>query len=291
MTTDASTEIRDFAFTRSDFSRVKGLIHSFAGIALNDSKESMVYSRLSRRLRALGMDSFSDYLTEVEAGGEEEREAFVNALTTNLTSFFRENHHFPILAARLKLWRDQTRIRIWCSASSTGEEPYSLAITAVEALGTQASRVEIVASDIDTNVLDRAAAAVYPADAIARMDPALARRHFLNGKGDKAGQVRVKPATRELVSFRRINLLDRTWPLQGPFDAIFCRNVMIYFDKPTQLQMLSKFVPLLSPGGLLFAGHSENLAHAREFFAPRGRTVYSRTLDSDLAFAPLSAAA
>jgi chemotaxis protein methyltransferase CheR len=291
MSTETNPENRDFAFSRADFARVKSLIYGFAGIALNDSKENMVYSRLSRRLRTLGMNSFAEYLSEVEAGGEEEREAFVNALTTNLTSFFRENHHFPILAGHLKHRRDQSRIRIWCSASSTGEEPYTLAITAVEALGSQASRVEIVASDIDTNVLDRAAGAVYSTDAVERMDPALVRRHFLKGTGTNAGSVRVKAATRDLVTFQRINLLDKMWPLKGPFDAIFCRNVMIYFDKPTQLQMLAKFVPLLSPGGLLFAGHSENLAHAREYFVPRGRTVYSRSLDSEAAFVPLAGAA
>jgi chemotaxis protein methyltransferase CheR len=291
MTADATLESRDFDFSRNDFARVKALIHGIAGIALNESKESMVYSRLSRRLRTLGLTSFSEYLSLVEAGDDTEQESFVNALTTNLTSFFRENHHFPILAGRLRHLRDQSRIRIWCSASSTGEEPYSLAITAVEALGSQASRVEVLASDIDTNVLERAAGAVYPDESITRMDPALVRRHFLRGKGGNAGSVRVKPATRNLVSFRRVNLLDKRWPLQGPFDVIFCRNVMIYFDKATQLEMLSKFAPLLCPGGLLFAGHSENLAHAREYFVPRGRTVYSRAVDSDAAFEPLSGVA
>jgi len=265
---------REFAFTRADFEKVKELIYRHAGIALSDSKQNMVYSRLARRLRAFKLTRFSDYLEVIEDGSGEEWQAFVNSLTTNLTSFFREHHHFPILAELLKSLADRPEIRLWCSAASTGEEPYSMAVTALEALGPKASKVRILATDIDTNVLATAQAGVYSEESLRRIDEATRRGYFLRGGRQNAGRVRVKHQVQSLVDFRQLNLLDSNWPLKRPYDAIFCRNVMIYFDRPTQRRILEKFLPLLQPHGRLFVGHSESLGYARDLFHLEGRTVY-----------------
>jgi chemotaxis protein methyltransferase CheR len=265
---------REFEFTRLDFERVRKLIHDRAGISLSTSKEEMVYSRLGRRLRALGLSSFKDYLLALEKDGAAEWEAFTNALTTNLTAFFREEHHFPILAQLLKQHRHDGPIALWCSAASTGEEPYSIAITAVEAFGRYDPPVTILATDIDTTVLAKAERGVYGMERLEKMSEQRLRRFFLRGKGPNAGQVRVRDELRALIKYRPLNLLGREWPVRGPFLAIFCRNVMIYFDKQTQYRILQRFVPLLEPDGLLFAGHSESFHHAADLFRPRGRTVY-----------------
>ncbi|MEC5396841.1 CheR family methyltransferase [Uliginosibacterium sp. H1] len=271
------TGTREFAFTPADFERVRALIHKQAGISLSPVKQDMVYSRLARRLRSKGMKTFSEYLDALEKGGDPaEREAFVNALTTNLTSFFREAHHFDILNTHLRGIAEKRPIKIWCCAASTGEEPYSLAITACEAFGGLTPPVQITASDLDTNVLAHGQRAVYGMDRVERLEQDRLQRYFLRGTGEQDGFVRVRPELQRLVNFRQINLLDKSYPVQGPFDAIFCRNVMIYFDKPTQYQILEKFVPLLRPEGLLFAGHSENFIHAANLFRSMGRTVYAR---------------
>ncbi len=209
----------------------------------------------------------------LESGrGADEWEAFINALTTNLTAFFREAHHFPILAEHMRKMKGL--LTVWCSASSTGEEPYSIAMTLCEAFGTLSPPVTIVATDIDTNVLETAANGVYAIDRLDKMPKDRAKRFFLKGKGERAGLVRVRPELRQLVSFKQLNLLGNDWPIAGPFDAIFCRNVMIYFDKPTQGKILSRFAPLMKPQGLLFAGHSENFLYASDAFRLRGKTVY-----------------
>ena len=269
---------RDFTFTARDFDRVRQLIHARAGIALSDSKRDMVYSRLGRRLRALNLESFKDYLDQLEARGtDDEWQAFTNALTTNLTSFFRESHHFDILKDFLKTRGRHTPAKIWCSAASTGEEPYSLAITACEAYDTLTPPVKILATDIDTNVLETAEAGIYADERIEKLPEAMKRKYFRRGAGANAGRVRVIDELRELITFRPLNLLDARYPMKGPFDALFCRNVMIYFDKPTQRDILSKMAPLLSPDGLFFAGHSESFFHATDIVTSIGRTVYRRT--------------
>jgi chemotaxis protein methyltransferase CheR len=266
--------VKEFNFTKSDFERVRALIYQRAGISLADSKQEMVYSRLARRLRATGIVSFDRYLDDLEAGRlGEEWESFTNALTTNLTSFFREAHHFPLLAEHVKKLRDHP-IQIWCSAASTGEEPYSIAMTVCEAFNTLTPPVQIIATDIDTNVLATGANGVYGIDRIEKMEPERAKRFFLRGKGDQDGMVRVRPELRQLVTFKQLNLLGDGWPLKGPFDVIFCRNVMIYFDKATQRKILSRFVPLMKPDALLFAGHSENFLYVSESLKLRGKTVY-----------------
>ncbi len=268
---------REFHFTSADFDVVRKLIYDHAGISLAPIKQDMVYSRLARRLRALQLETFQDYLNYLQSGQDEgEWETFVNSLTTNLTSFFREAHHFDILEKHLQAQKHRP-LRIWCSAASTGEEPYSLAITACEAFDSYTPPVEIVASDIDTNVLATAQKGVYPIERVSKMDPARLRRFFLKGTGAQAGYVRIRPELQKLLSFTRINLLDAKLGVQGPFDALFCRNVMIYFDKPTQYGILKKFVPLLRMEGLLFAGHSESFLHAADLFHSLGRTVYERS--------------
>jgi chemotaxis protein methyltransferase CheR len=268
---------KEFDFTRADFERVRGLIYQRAGISLADSKQEMVYSRLARRLRANGIASFASYLDALEAGRmPAEWESFTNALTTNLTSFFREAHHFPLLAehALKARTRHGGPLTIWCSASSTGEEPYSIAMTVCEAFDTLTPPVQIIATDIDTNVLATASAGVYPSERIDKMEQARLRRFFLKGKGAQEGLVRVRPELRQLITFRQLNLLADGWDLKGPFDAIFCRNVMIYFDKATQRKILSRFVPLMKPDALLFAGHSENFLYVSDALRLRGKTVY-----------------
>jgi chemotaxis protein methyltransferase CheR len=264
---------KEFEFTARDFERVRALIHQRAGIALAESKQEMVYSRLARRLRATGIDSFANYLDQLERGGDSsEWEAFTNALTTNLTSFFREAHHFPILAEHLK--KAKQPIEIWCSAASTGEEPYSIAMTACEAFNTLTPPVKIIATDIDTNVLNTGANGVYAIDRLDKMAPERAKRFFLRGKGTQEGLVRVRPELRQLITFKQVNLLANDWGISGPFDVIFCRNVMIYFDKPTQGKILDRFAPMMKPDALLFAGHSENFLYVCDAFKLRGKTVY-----------------
>ncbi|GAB3736070.1 chemotaxis protein CheR [Luteimonas pelagia] len=269
----ATRTVREFAFDDRDFARVTAMIRARAGIHLGEHKRDMAYSRLSRRLRALAMDRFDEYLDLVESGDPDEHQEFVNALTTNLTAFFREAHHFDALADHLRA-AGRGPHTLWCCAASTGEEPWSLAITACEAFGTTAPPVRILASDIDTAVLETAARGVYPVDRIADLSPERRHRYFQRGTGPNAGLCRVKPALRSLVSFRPINLLGGDPGLRGGFAAVFCRNVMIYFDKPTQHEVLRRIVPLLAPGGLLFAGHSESFNHALDVVAPCGRTTY-----------------
>lgn len=272
------SRLRDFEFSDKDFQRVRKLIYGLAGISLSEAKRDMVYSRLARRLRHLGLDDFEDYLELVDAGDAAEIEAFTNALTTNLTSFFREDHHFPIFADHLLRSGGARPQTVWCSASSTGEEPYSIAITAVEAFGSFDPPVRILASDVDTNVLATAQAGIYTEDRVEKLDPERLKRFFKRGSGANAGKVRVREELRRLITFRRINLLEGDWPVRGPLDVIFCRNVMIYFDKPTQLSILERYAPLLREDGLLFAGHSESFHNASHLFRLRGKTVYSRVI-------------
>jgi chemotaxis protein methyltransferase CheR len=257
---------REFEFTQGDFRRVCELIRAHAGIALAESKYEMVYTRLVRRLRALGLPRFSDYLDRLERDGGEEWEHFTNSLTTNLTSFFREPHHFA------------RPLRIWCCAASTGEEPWSLAIAACEAFDTLSPPVSILASDVDTNVLATAQQGVYEMDRVTHLSQVQLQRFFQRGTGSNEGLVRINPKLHELMHFRQLNLLDDGWPGLGPFDAIFCRNVMIYFDKPTQYRVLQNLMPLLEADGLLFAGHSESFFHAADLVRLREHTVYERVL-------------
>ncbi|CAG1012538.1 Chemotaxis protein methyltransferase [Burkholderiaceae bacterium] len=267
---------QEFSFGAADFERVRQLIYQRAGISLHAGKQAMVYSRLSRRLRETGHRTFASYLQWLEhpngAAGDQEWQEFVNCLTTNLTSFFREEHHFHELARELKA-RGTRPLRIWCNAASTGEEPYSIAMTVAEA-GAQ-SCTSILASDIDTKVLATATRGVYAAEARG-LTPQRLRAHFLRGKGANAGFIRVKPELARMIDFRTHNLMDLNWSLGDAFDIVFCRNVMIYFDATTQRRVLERIHRVMKPGGLLYVGHSENFSEARELFRLRGKTIYER---------------
>ncbi|MFZ4700208.1 MAG: CheR family methyltransferase [Candidatus Methylumidiphilus sp.] len=264
---------QEFRFTEKDFRSIQQLIYAHAGIALGESKRNLVYSRISRRLRNHGLTRFSDYLALLESN-EDECQPFINSLTTNLTSFFREQHHFPILAEHIRKLDTKKAIHLWCSAASTGEETYSMAMTVIDLFGTYTPPVRIMATDIDTQVLETARTGVYGAERVGHLTSSQLKRFFLRGSGSNEGFVKVRPELQDMVKFQQLNLMDEQWPLKGPFDAIFCRNVMIYFDKMTQKRILDRFVHLMEPRGLLFAGHSENFQSVSNAFKPCGRTVY-----------------
>lgn len=266
---------REFVWTDADFSRVQSLIYQRAGINLHDGKHAMVYSRLSRRLRETGHTSFRDYLGWLETHDGPEWQEFVNALTTNLTAFFREQHHFEIFAAHLKSRPVGSPWKVWCNAASTGEEPYSIVMTAFETLGNNA-QFKLTASDIDSKVLASAAQGVYRLDNLKGLTQERLQRFFMRGKDSNAGLIRVKPELRKAIEFLSVNLIRDDWPFKEPFDVVFCRNVMIYFDAPTQRKVLERIHRVLKPGGMLFVGHAENFSESRDLFTLRGKTVYER---------------
>jgi len=257
-----------------DFGTIRRIIADYAGIKLSPQKRNMVYNRLLRRLRARGLSSFGDYLELVQREGSDEREAFVNALTTNLTAFFREPHHFDLLLAhaRQRAGKRGAPLRCWSSACSTGEEAWSIAMVLREA----ECAGEVLGTDIDTDVLNTAQAGVYRSERAAALAPERLRRHFLRGTGDNDGLVSVRPELRSLVRFGQLNLQSPAWPALERFDVIFCRNVVIYFDREYQKKLLSRFADLLVPGGLLMVGHSESFPAAHPGFRSCGRTAYER---------------
>jgi chemotaxis protein methyltransferase CheR len=269
----------EFAFSADDFARIQRSIYRLAGIVLAAGKLDFAYGRLVRRVRAKGVPSFQAYLDAIDAGDAAERDLFINALTTNHTAFFREPHHFTLLTEQLRQARQsspQASLRIWCAASSTGEEVWSLAVTACEAFDSLTPPVTILASDIDSHALKVAADGVYAAARVALPPPRLAKFFVSDATRQTVG---VRPELKALVRFARINLLDGRWPVNGllgeQVEAIFCRNVMIYFDRQTQYAILKKFQPLLGREGRLYAGHSEIFTHAADLFSPLGRTVYA----------------
>ncbi len=259
--------------TDRDFARVRQLIQEYAGISLSEQKRNMVYNRLRRRLRIHGEVAFAPYLDRVQAADSGEREAFVNALTTNLTSFFREPHHFDLLAARARAQPAHgSAMRIWSAGCSTGEEAWSAAMVMREA----AVRAEILATDIDSEVLRTAQAGVYAAERVQSVTPERLRRHFLRGVGANDGFVSVRPELRTMVSFAQVNLQALSWPVGSRFDVILCRNVVIYFDREMQQRLAERFAVLLAPGGLLLVGHAESFPATNPAFRSCGRTAYER---------------
>ena len=251
------------ALSDAHFRRISQLIYQRAGIVLADHKRDMVYNRLVRRLRSLGLTDFGHYLNLLESNQHSgEWQAFINSLTTNLTAFFREAHHFPLLADHAR--RRSGEYRVWSAAASTGEEPYSIAMTLADTLGTVPGRWKVFASDIDTEVLEKARSGIYRHEELKNLTPQQLQRYFMLAN---------------YVDFAPLNLLAKQYTVPGPFDAIFCRNVMIYFDQTTQQEILRRFVPLLKPDGLLFAGHSENFSHLERRFTLRGQTVYALSKD------------
>ncbi len=275
MNSSAGMQGREFAWTNADFDRVQSMIYKRAGISLHDGKHAMVYSRLSRRLRETGHQSFRDYLSWLESAEGPEWQEFVNALTTNLTSFFREHHHFEIFAELLKSKPAGTPWRVWCSAASTGEEPYSIVMTAMESLG-QNPKFFLTASDIDSKVLASAAQGVYRLEGMKGIDQGKMQRFFQRGKGGNEGMVRVKPELVQFIEFLIVNLIRDDWPFKDAFDVVFCRNVMIYFDAETQRKVLERIYKVMKPGALLFVGHAENFSDSRDLFLLKGKTVYER---------------
>lgn len=271
----AGIQGREFMWTDADFDRVQTLIYQRAGISLHDGKHAMVYSRLSRRLRDTGHESFKDYLGWLETHDGPEWQEFVNALTTNLTSFFREQHHFEIFANHLKSKPAGAAWRVWCNAASTGEEPYSIVMTAIEALGAKVN-LALTASDIDSKVLASAAQGVYRLEGLKGVSEERIQRFFMRGKAANEGMARVKPELQRLIQFISVNLIRDDWPFREPFDVVFCRNVMIYFDAPTQRKVLERIHRVMAPGSLLFVGHAENFSESRDLFVLRGKTVYER---------------
>ncbi len=266
----ASADMRGFGTPA--FERVRRLIGEIAGISLGVTKSTMAFNRLMPRVEATASPDFRRYLDLVEEPGSPERVHFANALTTNLTSFFREPHHFPVLVEHLR--EVGSGATVWSAACSTGEEPYSIAMALDEAgLG---ERVRVIASDVDTNALAAAQDGIYRIDRAASVGDERLRRYFLRGEGSNRGYARVRPELRARVTFRHINLVEASWNIEGPLAAIFCRNAMIYFARPTQLDVLKRCHPLIRDGGLLFAGHSENFHYlAGHFLRALGKTVYA----------------
>jgi len=272
---------RDPIFSDHDFHRVCKLIHARAGISLSADKRNMAYGRLSRRLQRLRIKSFRHYLDELEHDPDcEEWQGFINALTTNLTSFFRESHHFKTLQENLKSRQARSYpLKLWSCAASSGEEAWSMAITACETFHTLTPPVRILATDIDTQVLDTAQRGIYPLERIESLDLNLKQRYFQRGSGPNAGYCRVIPSLRTLVDFRPLNLLATRYDIGGPFAALFCRNVMIYFDKATQREVLSRLVIHMDKDSLLYTGHAENYLHAADLITPHGRSLYRPNLE------------
>ncbi len=267
-----------FALRSKEFKFLSAFLSSHTGIVLPDNKREMVRGRMVKRLRALGLDDFKDYCALLEADPESELEHVVNAITTNITQFFREPHHFTLLTGELKRLAARPggpgRLRIWSAGCSTGEEPYSIAMTLVDTLSPAQRRDALVlATDIDTSVLDRAARGRYSAQSTQRLPPGY-RRRFL-GVEDEEGYLEIAEEVRECIRFRRLNLLE-PWPMKGLFDVIFCRNVAIYFDKKTQRALVDRYANCLRPGGLLFLGHAESLIGVSERFDVAGKTAYRR---------------
>lgn len=271
---------REFSFTSADYEWIRQTMRRTTGIVLSEAKKDLIYNRLARRLRALRLGTFSEYRAHLEANPDEQVD-FVNALTTNVTSFFREEHHFEFLAEVLERWsraaRAERRFRIWSAGCSTGEEPYSIAMTVLETLGPRLGDcdVKILATDLDTNVLATAAEGVYPIDRARDMPRERLRRFFLRGTGDMAKFMRVRDEARELITFRQLNLVH-PWPLRQRFDVIFCRNVVIYFDRATQAQLFARFGEQLAPGGHLLLGHSESMGDAPGRWRTMGRTIHQK---------------
>jgi chemotaxis protein methyltransferase CheR len=276
----------DVGLSDHEFEVFRELVYAQTGITLTPHKRALLQARLGRRLRALGLTSFTAYhrlLTKEDPAGDE-LGRFINAITTNKTDFFREAHHFRYLAEewlpalRARAARGGSRsIRIWSAGCSTGEEPYSIAMTVWDGLGpTVGFDVKILASDLDTEVLGRAANGVYTLDQTAPIPQPVLARHFLRGRGEQAERVRVRPELRSLIVFRRINFLDDPWPIRSRLDIIFCRNVLIYFDRPTQQRVLERFLGLLKEDGLLFLGHSESAYGLLGGVKHVGNTMYRR---------------
>ncbi len=273
---------REFTFSDGDFKFLAELVHKRVGIVLGEHKRNMVYSRLARRLRQLKINSFREYCTLLEDNSAgDEVSNLVNAITTNLTSFFREQHHFDHLRNEVLLPMSEQpppdrRLRIWSAGCSSGVEPYSIAMTALDVFAAARDwNIKILATDIDTNMLDVGRAGTYPIAQLEKIPPVYRKSFIRVDRTPSDGEIHMADKVRLLIRFNALNLLEQ-WPFNGPFDVIFCRNVVIYFDKPTQRQLFDRIADMLKPHGWLYIGHSENLFNVCDRFSPQGKTIYRK---------------
>lgn len=270
---------RDFSFSEKDFKYIRDLIMDHTGIVLADHKVDMVYGRLTRRLRELNLESFNSYLSTLE-NDEQELVHFVNALTTNLTAFFREPHHFEFLASKLlpKILKNKAskRLRIWSAGCSSGEEPYTIAMTVRSIIPANSGwDVKILATDLDTNMVERGSKGIYTEERVTGLSSQNMKKWVKKGKGDTAGMVKMDDRLQDMITFKQLNLMHE-WPMKGPFDLIFCRNVVIYFNKETQAILFDRYADLLVNDGHLFIGHSESMYKICDRFKLLGQTIYKR---------------
>jgi len=272
----------EHSLSEKDFRFICKLVYDGTGIVLNERKQDMVYRRLMRRTRDLKLASFNEYCRLLQDDNNDEFPNFVNAITTNLTSFFREEHHFDYLCEKfipqhLSQYKHTHKLRIWSAACSTGEEPYSLAMTLIKTAPAliKSWDMKILATDLDTDVLSTARSGVYKSERIKDLSKVDRNKWFVNGSGANNGKVKVSDELKSLITFKQLNLLDE-WPMRGPFDVILCRNVLIYFDRPTQAKLIQRYHQMLRPGGVLMLGHSESLPKDNTQFATLGRTIFAK---------------
>ncbi|CAA9892588.1 chemotaxis regulator, protein-glutamate methyltransferase [Candidatus Methylobacter favarea] len=270
---------REFKFTVEDFNFLRKLSNDYSGIQVPDERFDMFYSRLSKRLRKLGLAHFKEYCHYLETHPDEEFTEFINAITTNLTSFFRENHHFDYLQAvvipeLLVRNKSSRKIRAWSAGCSTGEEPYSTAITLMENVPADWD-IKILATDLDTNVLQTGVNGIYAAERVTGISEDRLKKWFMRGKSAQSGHVKIRPQLQQVIEFKRLNLM-KAWPMKCRFDFIFCRNVLIYFDRDTKAMLAKRYAQMLNDGGWLFIGHSESLTQLSTEFELVASTSYRK---------------
>ncbi|RDH85032.1 MAG: chemotaxis protein CheR [endosymbiont of Galathealinum brachiosum] len=273
-------ENKEFPFTDTDFRFIQDLVADRTGIVLSDIKRTMVYSRIARRIRQCGVSDFAEYCDLLKAGDESELVSFTNAITTNLTSFFREPHHFEYLAKtvlpELERTKKNKRIRIWSAGCSSGEEPYSIAMTVLDHFKNKSGwDIKILASDLDYEMVERASKGVYKEERVTGLDKKHLRNYVKKGKGKAEGMVKMDQSLIDMITFKQLNLLHE-WPFNGPFDFMFCRNVVIYFNKETQKELFDRYAELLPESAPLFIGHSESLFKVTDRFKSLGQTIYRK---------------
>jgi chemotaxis protein methyltransferase CheR len=274
---EAVDERFEFPFQNEHFEKLRGLVFEHTGITLGDEKKQLTYSRYSKRLRALGISDFNDYIDIIRSGDESEIPMFVSAITTNFTSFFRENHHFDFLVDEVsQLMKTKKPIRIWSAGCSSGEEPYSMAMSLLSAIPeVETADLKILATDLDTEILTKADRGVYTDERFEGANKEIIKPWIKRGRAENAGLVLMHPTVRKLVTFRQLNLLG-PWPMKTPFDIIFCRNVVIYFSKDVQKTLFDRFSANQKKGAKLMIGHSENLAGVCDSYRLIGRTIYEK---------------
>lgn len=274
--------ITNYNLSDKDFNRLRDIIYNEAGIKLSDVKKALMQSRLMKRLRELQLGTFTEYHDYLIENYEKEKINFINAITTNKTDFFRENEHFEFMKNKILPDFDKKgakEIRIWSAGCSTGEEPYTIAITLHEYYnGKKSPEFLILATDIDTQVLNKAQEGLYPADHVAEVDPKYLNTYFTYVRNQNGAFYTVKDRLKEAVYFRRLNLLSEQYPMKKQFDIIFCRNVIIYFDKETQKKLFEKYYSYLKDDGYLLIGHSENITNITGRFSLVGRTIYKKVV-------------